>query len=304
MMKPEPILIPCDRRPQVLLLGNGINRAFQSADSWDDLLRSIQTKTLTTEETEQLGAVPYPLRPVILTGGQLEANLPIIAGALTDLQPPEEEKELLRRFAQLPVDAILSTNYTYELEKSLIPGFKASVGRHSKYRKLAHDSGSKDNDRWLSTYFQPPENVPGIWHIHGEAARPDTMILGHYQYGKLLSWSQQHIPGLIRHYKGKQKGRKPLPIHSWLDWLLLGDVHIVGFGLDLSELDLWWLINCKMRNFSHTTITWYKSNITPGQQLLAEACGVKVVSDTPAGKDYPTYYRRLAEQLRITMDGR
>lgn len=304
MTTPEPILIPCDRRPQVLLLGNGINRAFQSADSWDDLLKRIRTRTLSKEETTQLAAVPYPLRPVILTGGQLETNLPKIAGALADLQPPEPEKELLRRFAQLPVDAILSTNYTYELEKSLIPGFKASVGRHSKYRKLAHDSGSKDNDRWLSTYFQPPENVPGIWHIHGEAARPDTMILGHYQYGKLLSRSQQHISGLIRHYRGKQKGKNLLPIHSWLDWFLLGDIHIVGFGLDLSELDLWWLINCKMRNFSHTTITWYKSNITPGQQLLAEACGVKVVSDTPAGKDYPTYYRRLAEQLRITMDGR
>lgn len=304
MATPEPILIPCDRRPQVLLLGNGINRAFQSADSWDDLLKRIRTRTLSKEETTQLAAVPYPLRPVILTGGQLETNLPKIAGALADLQPPEPEKELLRRFAQLPVDAILSTNYTYELEKSLIPGFKASVGRHSKYRKLAHDSGSKDNDRWLSTYFQPPENVPGIWHIHGEAARPDTMILGHYQYGKLLSRSQQHISGLIRHYRGKQKGKNLLPIHSWLDWFLLGDIHIVGFGLDLSELDLWWLINCKMRNFSHTTITWYKSNITPGQQLLAEACGVKVVSDTPAGKDYPTYYRRLAEQLRITMDGR
>lgn len=304
MIKPEPILLPYGHRPQVLLLGNGINRAFCSADSWDDLLRKIQTRPWSEDETKQLDAVPYPLRPVILTDGQLEANLPKIAGALAALQPPEEEKALLRQFARLPVDAILSTNYTYEWEKALIPGFKATVGRYSKYRKLAHDSGSKDKDRWLSTYFQSPDYSPSIWHIHGEAARPNTMILGHYQYGKLLAWSQQHISGLIRHDKGKQKSKKPLPIHSWLDWFLLGDVHIVGFGLDLSELDLWWLINCKMRNFSHTTITWYKSSITPGQQLLAEACGIKVVSDTAPGKDYPTYYRRLAEQLRITMDGR
>lgn len=36
-------------------------------------------------------------------------------------------------------------------------------------------------------------------------------------------------------------------ISSWIDAFILGDVHILGFGYNVSEFDLWWLLDRKMR---------------------------------------------------------
>ena len=56
--------------PKVLLLGNGINRAYGFA-SWDELIESIRTKDLSDSEKENVKNIPYPLQPVILTGDHL-----------------------------------------------------------------------------------------------------------------------------------------------------------------------------------------------------------------------------------------
>jgi hypothetical protein len=124
--------------PNVLLLGNGINRAFDFA-SWDELINSIKTRDLTKEETEALKKVPYPLQPVILTEDNVGDKMKEIAPDLVKLQATQEEEKMLRTFAGLPFDAILTGNYTYELEKATIENFNCKVGRACKHRKKAKD---------------------------------------------------------------------------------------------------------------------------------------------------------------------
>jgi hypothetical protein len=276
------------RVPKVLLLGNGINRAFDFC-SWDELLESIKTQKLTYDEKECVKSVPYPLQPVILTKDNVGNQMKEISGELSELQGSLEEEKLLQRFASLPVDTILTTNYTYELEKALNSDFKCKSGSKCKWRKLANEGKSKYVNEQLYTYFLPNEVTPPIWHIHGDAARPDTMILGHYYYGKLLSKMQQSIPKFIARYKFSLSKQIKMKICSWIEYFMLGDVYIVGLGMSLFELDLWWLVNCKKRHFSDRKVVLYKPDIKPEEQLLAEAYGV-IVEKGGFEDDYKAYY--------------
>lgn len=60
--------------PKILLLGNGINQAYDYA-SCEELFQSIRTKTLTPDEEKSMKAVLYPLQPVILTADQIDTQM-------------------------------------------------------------------------------------------------------------------------------------------------------------------------------------------------------------------------------------
>ena len=284
--------------PKVLLMGNGINRAHGFA-SWDELIESIQTKDLSNSEKENVKNVPYPLQPVILTGDHLGTQMKTVSEQLSLLKAAAEENEMLCAFASLPVNAILTANYTYELEKALNPGFNCLPGRRCSFRKSACVESSKYNAEQLHTYFDV-ERYPTIWHIHGEAARHNTMVLGHYYYGKLLAKMQQYISLLMSRYKARAAKRQSMELRSWLDYFMLGDVYIVGLGMALSELDLWWLVNCKKRHFPSRKVILYKPDIKPEEKLLAEAYGVTVNADGFTG-DYKAYYSWLCTELEKTL---
>lgn len=292
----NPLQIEYGQVPKVLLLGNGINRAFDYA-SWDDLIKSISTKELSKNEELCMSNVPYPLQPVILTNDHLDTRMKEISQPLSVLRASKDEEVLLRQFASLPVDAILTTNYTYELERALDNTFKCIPGRKCKARYKAYDEGGEYVTRQLHTYFRTIEEKPPIWHIHGEAARHDTMILGHYYYGKLLSKMQQYVSSLIARAKANNARGQDLKIRSWMDYFMLGDVYIVGLGMALSEMDLWWLVNCKKRHFTGTNVILYKPDIKQEEILLAEAYGIKVETNGLVNNDYKAYYEWVYREL-------
>lgn len=280
--------------PKVLMIGNGINRTFGFA-SWDELIEAIRTKDLTGEEKAALENVPYPLQPVILTEDHLGTQMQSISKELSELRAPEAEEEMLRTLAALPVDGILTANYTYELEKALDNQFKCLPARKCKARKTALDGAGKYSTEQLHTYFDVGE-YPPVWHIHGEASRHGTMVLGHYYYGKLLAKMQQYISSMMVCYKARNAKGQDFEMRSWLDYFMLGDVYIVGLGMALSELDLWWLVNCKKRNFPNRKVVLYKKDIKPEEKLLAEAYGVIVETDNFEG-DYLAYYQWVGDKL-------
>ena len=287
--------IECGRVPKVLLLGNGINRAYDFA-SWDGLIEFIRTKELTDDEKKSMDYVPYPLRPVILTNDYVGSQMKVISGSLSALCASGEEEKLLERYAKLPVDAILTTNYTYELEKAVMPEFRCAIGRRCKWRKVAYENNGKYCKEQLHTYFDIGENRPSIWHIHGEASRPDTMVLGHYYYGKLLAKLQQNISRIIARYKTSLSRHQDIEIYSWLEYFMISDVYIVGCGMALSELDLWWLVNCKKRHFPDRKVVLYKPDIRTEEQLLAESYDV-IVEKEGFEQDYKKYYELVCTNL-------
>lgn len=84
-------------------------------------------------------------------------------------------------------------------------------------------------------------------------------MLGHYYYGKLLGKYQKELEKSgNEQYKRQQEG-KPVLQDSWLDAFIMGDVYVLGFGFDFSEMDLWWLLNRKKReNAGHGRVYFYE----------------------------------------------
>ena len=100
--------------PQVLFLGNGLNRAF-GANDWSKLLKQIHSNPRIS--FEQLKDLPYPLQAVLATGDHLDTVLKegsLKEQGISDIEPMRPMMESLLR---VPFDHILTTNYTYEIER-------------------------------------------------------------------------------------------------------------------------------------------------------------------------------------------
>ena len=293
--------IQLGKRPKVLLLGNGINRAFTNYE-WGNLLDKISCDSIEEEILEQL---PFPLRAVLLSGDNVDEGVKELSEELTNLQVTSEQAGILNDFIDLSFDAVLTTNYSYEIEKTIDETFRCTVGKKSSNRKYTRNTSETENQFGLYRYMQLDKC--NVWHIHGEAAKPKSMILGHYYYGKLIYKIEEYIPKFIRRYKGiiKAKGEY-LPL-SWIDYFLLGDVYIVGLGLDPSEMDLWWLINCKKRRTKDFggKIYWYEPNLDSkssfAKKKLAETNGVFYRTEKVTKKQYKDYYRNLSSIIRTDM---
>ena len=93
---------------------------------------------------------------------------------------------------------------------------------------------------------------------------------------------------------------------SWVDYFMLGNVYIVGLGLDPSEADLWWLINCKKRHKNDLCggeIHWFEPNLESknsfAKKALAEAYDIKCHTRAIGKREYKTYYRNLGSELDL-----
>lgn len=82
----------------------------------------------------------------------------------------------------------------------------------------------------------------------------DKYIKGDYSFGKN---STKKMPGIVKRIAFKEElpsidelGLNILGhpgIYSWADVFFMTDLHIIGFGLDFAELDIWWLLNRRIR---------------------------------------------------------
>ena len=102
--------------PQVLFLGNGLNRAF-GANDWSKLLKQIHSNPRIT--FEQLTDLPYPLQAVLATGDDLDAVLKEDSLKEQGISDIEAMRPMTESLLRVPFDHILTTNYTYELEAAL-----------------------------------------------------------------------------------------------------------------------------------------------------------------------------------------
>lgn len=265
----KPYYIDLNRVPTVLLVGNGISQAY-GACSWSDVLKNLSQNKDVEINSEELKNIPNPLKAVIVSDDHLDQRMKELSVGFCKCSPSQEECEQWKNITRLSISGILTTNYSYEIEKSIKKDCTISVGTRCAYRKYTKFDGEKIEKRMLATYMQPlPSSLP-VWHIHGEAAIANSMIIGHYYYGKLFSKVQRRISQILRKYHICQKNGKLFEVETWVDVFMLCNIRIVGLGLDFSEFDLWWLLNCKKRHFPETKVDWYDVNIDKGKKKLAE----------------------------------
>lgn len=293
-----------NEHPKVLLIGNGFNRTYHMK-SWKNLIDSLQKES--SLDSRSLARLPLSMQIVLATGNQVAESMEDVAEYMRNFQLSEEHQKLLGQILQIPVRTILTTNYSYELEK--VYSRDCSYWKFNPYRQYAIPYKNSNAVKFLHRYshVESGEDYRNIWHIHGEVDMPGQIIMGHYYYGKMEYQMQSYIPGLLRRYRYAMSASGLFRPRSWVDYYLMGDVYIAGFGLDLSEADIWYLACCKNRHFPEARTIYYtpvtaggKKDLKEEEKAMMEAYGIEVRERVieGSGEDrYAEYYYRILEEI-------
>lgn len=232
---------PSNLLPATILYGNGLNRMTGENPTWEDVLARICKDDLSPLE----GKVPNTLKyeDIYLAGkadldalqnrhnrsDEYKIKWKIAQGSLC-----LEGNSYYDRLAHLDVKDYLTTNYDACLNKTF-----EKFGLKFK----GHESAEKVYSTLRYTTYKEPEKL--IWNIHGFAKYPSSIMLGFDQYcgsvAKLKNIQTNENPIALRLENGNTS------VHCWADFFYQTNVHILGFSMDYSEIDLWWVLSERMR---------------------------------------------------------
>lgn len=265
-----------------LLLGNGINRVAQQRQ-WTEILEELASQFGAHDLLPQINTKPLSMFIEELCARSSERFIAAertvkleFAKLLRQIEPIEAHRQVC-----YPFKIILTTNYDFTIEEAVAGGlhhsaFLAPESRYSLFRR--HQAAEKD-----------------IWHIHGDIARPDSMLLGFDHYAGNLQKIRNYVTDGINVKKVNYRVSSPVKngnldfttnrqVYSWVDYFLRDHIHIVGLGMDFTEIDLWWLLLHKRRRLHQTGKVFYYHNTieseateTPVTSLL-KSLNVDVVS--------------------------
>lgn len=283
-----------------LLIGNGLNRvALQRG--WNEILRElamtfggrdlvphIESKPLSMFIEELCARSSMPFQ-------KAEHAVKVeFAKLLKQIEPVEAHERVCGQFI-----VIMTTNYDFTIEETFAgplhsPTFLAPESRYSLFRR--HTAGNKE-----------------IWHVHGDVARPGSMVLGFDHYAGYLQKIRNYVTDSVE-VKGHPLGRVSSPvkngvleftenrnIYSWVDYFLRDHIHIVGLGLDFTEIDLWWLLLHKRRRWHQTGQVFFyhisldrEASETPVTSLLRS---LNVIVVPVVAGSYHECYLRAADMI-------
>lgn len=259
-------------RPQVLLTGNGLTR---NNKPWAELIRSLARDGVpVTEFAAKTGEIslPYTIMTLAMADTEDVVRKKKYQDEFSDKEYPDNP--MLRSLVSLPFDAILTTNYTYEIECAQISQY-AALSNKTKY--ACSTLPQRDSRYLLHTFNRLTEDIGDIWHIHGELRNKSSMILSHDEYARLI---HEIVAYNQKRGKNYQDYGTDLKFKSWVDYFLMGDVYILGFGMDYSEFDLWWLLGRRLREKAKVgKICYYsiKSMENRLKNLVLRYTGVEVL---------------------------
>lgn len=281
--------------PSVLLLGNGILR-LSGGGNWDDLLRDIEPEP---RKVRDLSKVPYAMQPEAICGVDVEEVQRRTASAIKDNQ--SDPQDILRRLVSIPFDAILTTNYTYEIETALTGREWSEKDRRKSFLALDGNSHVRNNTCVCNLVCSSEGRTVPVFHIHGERMRKHSLVLSYYSYANAVSRLITLNKKRGNDYQERQEAYESIRVLSWLDYFLLGDVYAVGFGFDPSEFDVWWAIERKTREKAnhgmlHAIMTEETIEDKP-QKVLFESMKVDLRHEPPAG-EYPAAYEKILIHLQ------
>jgi hypothetical protein len=220
-----------------LIFGNGINRCCGGM-SWEKLLSKIASRYFASKDTVGSSVLAFEqLRCTVLSKNINVTSENFALDVLNELDNLDRSLyiEVYSCFLSLPIDNILTTNFDYAIERTLIEDYqydkytgKVVVPQETKGSRIRHS------------------NIDGkrIFHIHGELGKKGTICLGNVHYATNLS---SIMNTLLDYDKNSDTINLKTSIFkdellSWAQFFFTSDVYIVGLGLYDCDMDLWWLI--------------------------------------------------------------
>lgn len=291
------------KRPVVLLLGNGINQLIDKQREFS-LNKVVQTWCDSKVKETFFDKVPFPLLAMVY--GEKTKT-----GFVSSFDSyPYGENDILNNILSLNYDVILTTNYTYEIENALDHKYVALKDKKRRaktfYRTIEQGKEHKENGIMLQTYnqlFREIDSKPiDIWHIHGELRNSTSLVLTHDDYERLTGKINNYIKKRHNDYSINTQSFK---FESWVDYMLFGDIYIVGLGLYFSEYDLWWLLNERKKYNINNKVVYYEplSDAESNKHQLLKQLGVNV-EDFKLNKiesrefDFHSFYKRTIKDIK------
>lgn len=279
---------------RTLMVGNGVNR-INNTESWqkvlEDLVRYVEKQGAFSIDGKPFSLLyeEILLRAIRFRNKNEKELKEYVCRIFGELIPNEFHKKIL----SIGVENIITTNYDYNLE---------NVINNQDVMKIESTHGhSKERLYRLHTYNQVIDKK--IWHIHGEVNFPDTVVLGHEKYSRVLRKMIKYVNDK-KDYWNKEE--------SWIDLFFKTDVHILGLSLDYTEIDLWWLINFRarlkrMNKDLRNTIVYYMPVIGNKQKdekkselLFAHDVEVEEIKAI----NYSDFYSKVLDKLYWSQDNR
>ena len=169
---------------------------------------------------------------------RVDERLREIGDGLAYMDMTGERTAFLREVLAMPVESILTVNYSLELEYAA--GLPQRVAAYRSELKRTRDLYESKEPFRVYQYFDCGDKQ--IWHVHGDVAKLSSMVMGHYHYGMLIREIQDYTAEMTRRYRACRSGCLDYQPYSCIDSFLMGDVYILGMGMYLCEADLWWLL--------------------------------------------------------------
>jgi hypothetical protein len=294
--------------PVSVLIGNGFNRIADDQPSWEAVLKEIADEVGDPKIVELCEHKPETLifEQLAFADGKSNKEDEIKAKLAAKLMK-QKPNHLHETAIGLGFRHILTTNYDYNFEDSVAGGSSESRKRGSRETKY-------------SLFRKHHLNGTSIWHIHGEARSPKTIMLGYEHYvgslQNLRTYMTAERPSSnnarVSQFKiGNKAFDDERNGYSWLDVFLRDDIHVIGLSLDYTEADLWWAITYKQK------LRFYKKKFELGQTIyhympapqkddsrkldakleILRSLGVETRAFDPA-KGYAASYAKALEQAR------
>ncbi|MGE4399946.1 MAG: SIR2 family protein [Campylobacterales bacterium] len=281
-----------------LMFGNGLNRLSENSISWDDLLLRLKGSNGFNHE-----GLPNTMtyEKIFLDRGKssLENELYVkneIAKAMKDI----ESNEFYERLIGLEFNNYLTTNYDYAFAKS-IDIDRTHVNSEKIYSLRRYSPCSKNNAQLK------------LWHIHGEINHPKTIQLGLDHYCGSIGKIDSYIKGGYEYSMYGEKTNKSLHIAdklkndsfdgvSWVELFFNTNVHILGMGMDYSEIDLWWVLTKRARlSIEHgvqNKIIFYAYECEQDKKKLLESLKVEVrIFRNEDNNSYRAFYQKAIDEI-------
>lgn len=297
------------KRPKVLLLGNGL---FRDDCKWNDIIDKCSKSDFNDNLTDD---VPYSIRANVKCDILDSVRQTKYKETLEKIKYGYKNKEVLEELLSIPFDAILTSNYTYQIEETVSEGYinLSDKTKNTKYCFTTQKNKKDKGNLYIYNHMKYGDVIHDIWHIHGEMRRKSSIILTHDEYARNINRIIEYTHK--RGYNMKSSSEEGFEYHfkSWVDYFILGDLYILGFGFDYSEFDMWWLLNRRLREKSGTGKVFFyenklKTDKTGEANKTKEADKIKALKnlnvewvDLGHEDDYTIFYRKAVENIKMNI---
>ncbi len=225
-----------------LMIGNGLNLCHDNI-SWNGILNDFAKKR---HIEYKRNAMPLPLEferimNIYLKKGGVKHRYEAygsakgaIAKRINNITLPSGAVHY--GLTKIEPDSIITTNYDFLIERAYgIPDTDIAIPKKNTL---------------INSYTADVSGMK-FYHPHGVVSKPSTICLGYMHYAKIVADLQKSISKKRNNRNREmlilQHCRGDITIDHWATKFYDSDVAIIGFGLALSEIDFWWVLEHRAR---------------------------------------------------------